>query len=436
VDDLESLITRLQSLIDAATGNLIDNLSPAQISEYHEVMEELLSRYHLAAYMVGAGTDVVSDKAREKILEGVANQLAFLQGFITEIEDNDTFEMGWQARARMYGESIKEPYWNGRVKLLPLPSVPGSGDTQCLTNCKCFLEVKNYNAEKGNADVYWRLSQVEHCQTCVQRATEWNPLKVRGNVLQTGEEVDVPPVPTPAKFVPAKTRAEAEAWARSNLLDPNSTKDVNYKGIDIDVANDINRTIYEQQQRGIPKVWSITTKSPKGAQWAARMSTSGELEINSSLMKSRAMVAEATRKAEAQFGEEGRRALRELQAARSRLDPRQLRMLRALEENLKYSRFTVGNDIEGLITHELGHRLDNAGYTITGESANSWFKRATNAVTEQSSPEYRYLLSAYAYSNPLMAREEVFAEAYTAYIIGDYDSLAPSMLSLFQEVIP
>lgn len=183
MDTLESLITRLQNLIDAATGKLEANLTPRQIREYHEIMEELLSRYHLAAYMVGAGTEEISEKARAKIVEGVANQLAFLQGFITEIEDNDTFVMGWEARARMYGESIKEPYWVGKTKILPIPSVPGSGDTQCLTNCKCFLEVKNYNEAKGNADVYWRLTPSENCQTCKQRAQEWNPLKIRNGVL-------------------------------------------------------------------------------------------------------------------------------------------------------------------------------------------------------------------------------------------------------------
>lgn len=181
MDELEGLITRLQSLIDAATGKLIDNLSPAQIQEYHEVMEELLSRYHLAAYMVGAGTDVVSGKAREKVLEGVANQLAFLQGFITEIEDNDTFEMGWQARARMYGESIKEPYWNGRVKLLPLPAMPGDGTTQCLTNCQCSWDIR-----KTGDDTYickWVRDARDSCQTCIQRASEWKALKVVNGVL-------------------------------------------------------------------------------------------------------------------------------------------------------------------------------------------------------------------------------------------------------------
>jgi len=184
VDDLESLITRLQSLIDAATGKLIDNLSPAQISEYHEVMEELLSRYHLAAYMVGAGTDVVSDKAREKVLEGVANQLAFLQGFVTEIEGEEEFKNGWTSRAASYAESIKEPYWTGKVKVLPVPAVPGDMTSDCGVQCHCKLRVQTVNAVNGDYDVYWIYGDNQkHCPQCKERSRTWSPLKIRQGVL-------------------------------------------------------------------------------------------------------------------------------------------------------------------------------------------------------------------------------------------------------------
>ena len=181
MDDLESLITRLQSLIDAATGKLIDNLSLAQISEYHEVMEELLSRYHLAAYMVGAGTGVVSDKAREKILEGVANQLAFLQGFITEIEGEEEFKAGWENRARQYATSVKVPYWEGKVKLLPLPAMPADLTTECGQGCKCSCDIKRVGKDRYEAR--WTLHPAEHCQGCLERSRSWNPLVVDNGVL-------------------------------------------------------------------------------------------------------------------------------------------------------------------------------------------------------------------------------------------------------------
>ena len=185
MDDLESLIARLQKLIDAATGKLEDNLSPAQIREYHTIMEELLTRYHLAAYMVGADTATLSDKARAKVREGVANQLAFLQGFITEIEGEEEFKAGWENRARQYATSVKVPYWEGKVKLLPLPAMPGEiGSTQCGQACGCEWDVKTIDAEKGDYNAYWRYGDtVNHCQTCKERARTWNPLKIRNGVL-------------------------------------------------------------------------------------------------------------------------------------------------------------------------------------------------------------------------------------------------------------
>lgn len=183
MDDLESLIARLQKLIDAATGKLIDNLSPAQIREYHTIMEELLTRYHLAAYMVGAGTQTVTGLARERVTAAVAGQLAYLEVFIDEIRDADTGDMGWSARARMYGESIGESYWAGKTRGLPLPSLPKDGTTQCLTNCKCRWDVKTIDEGKRDYDAYWKMSKAEHCQTCTQRAQEWNPIRIRNGVL-------------------------------------------------------------------------------------------------------------------------------------------------------------------------------------------------------------------------------------------------------------
>lgn len=183
MDDLESLIARLQKLIDAATGKLIDNLSPAQIREYHTIMEELLTRYHLAAYMVGAGTQTVTGLARERVTAAVAGQLAYLEVFIDEIRDADTGDMGWSARAKMYGESIGESYWAGKTRMLPLPSLPKDGTTQCLTNCSCRWEIKWIDEKKRDADAYWRRGAQDSCQTCVQRAQEWNPIRIRNGVL-------------------------------------------------------------------------------------------------------------------------------------------------------------------------------------------------------------------------------------------------------------
>lgn len=185
MDELESLIARLQSLIDAATGNLEANLSPAQIREYHAIMEELLSRYHLTAYMTGAGTVEISAEARGKVLEGVAVQLAFLDNFITEVEGAEEFKAGWENRARQYATSVKVPYWEGKVKLLPLPAMPGDLSTQCGQACGCKWDIKAVDAEKGDYNAHWQYGDtVNHCQTCKERSRTWNPLRIRAGVLQ------------------------------------------------------------------------------------------------------------------------------------------------------------------------------------------------------------------------------------------------------------
>lgn len=181
MNEIESLIARLQSLIDAATGNLEANLSPTQIQEYHEIMEELLSRYHLAAYMTGAGTVEISAEARGKVIEGVAVQLAFLDNFITEIEDTEEFKAGWENRARQYATSIKVPYWEGKVKLLPLPAMPGDFTTECGQGCKCSWDIKKVGKDRYEA--YWTLHPAEHCQGCLERSRQWNPLVVDNGVL-------------------------------------------------------------------------------------------------------------------------------------------------------------------------------------------------------------------------------------------------------------
>lgn len=64
-----------------------------------------------------------------------------------------------------------------------LPTVPGAGDTRCLTRCKCWWQIRTLNAAKGNYDVSWRLGKAEHCDTCRMRARlkpdGWGNLRVR-----------------------------------------------------------------------------------------------------------------------------------------------------------------------------------------------------------------------------------------------------------------
>ena len=59
-----------------------------------------------------------------------------------------------------------------------LPDYPGSGRTECMTNCKCYWNIKETETEWL---CYWSLSNVEHCDSCIDRSNRWNPLVISKN---------------------------------------------------------------------------------------------------------------------------------------------------------------------------------------------------------------------------------------------------------------
>lgn len=183
-DGLAALIRRFGDLADSATERLEAlGISFENVREWQEALEELIMRYHIAGYMRGASSDTVTDIARDAILDYVRIQVGYLDNFALEVAGATEFENGWKARARSYANAIKVPYWAGRTKMLPLPALPAEG-TQCLTQCKCKWDIKVIDAKNGDYDGYWKRHASDSCQTCVQRAQEWNPVRIRGGVLQ------------------------------------------------------------------------------------------------------------------------------------------------------------------------------------------------------------------------------------------------------------
>ncbi len=179
---LPFLIDRLTRLVTAATDAL-EASYPDGVQAWQEEIARQLARYHGAAMLAGAGVDTLTPAMRTAIARDLAIQLRFLEKFGIVIKDGKQWERGWNARAQMYAESIKTPYWRGAVKMLPLPAMPGDGTSQCLTRCHCAWDISQLEGD-NNYDCTWVMSAVEHCQTCRQRALDWAPLKVREGVVQ------------------------------------------------------------------------------------------------------------------------------------------------------------------------------------------------------------------------------------------------------------
>lgn len=180
---LRLLLARTLAAIARLTQQLERGvLDPAA---WHDAMARTLRRAHAAALMAGQGSPTITRPGRTWLNEFIGVQLDFLRRFAVEVQDAAEYQKGWQARAALYAGAVKGAFWRGRVKMLPVPATPGDGSSQCLGNCTCSLEVVWIDADAGDADVYWRLGAKErHCQTCPQRAAEWNPLRIRGGELQ------------------------------------------------------------------------------------------------------------------------------------------------------------------------------------------------------------------------------------------------------------
>lgn len=180
---LDWLIARLARLIQTATDAL-EAAYPDGVADWEAEVGRQLARYHGAAMLAGAGVDALTPTMQTAVTRSLATQLAFLSQFGVAIRDGGAWERGYQARAAMYARSIQVPYWQGATKLLPLPAMPAEG-TQCLTNCRCQWDVQQLDGD-GNYDAYWRRGAEDSCQTCVQRAAEWAPVRIREGVLQRG----------------------------------------------------------------------------------------------------------------------------------------------------------------------------------------------------------------------------------------------------------
>lgn len=152
-------------------------------SAWRAEMGGMLAKYAQAARMLGQDLIDLLPEELDAISGWLDEQLKYLDGFETVIKTATEFNPAWLPRAEMYGASTITEYWEGKTAGLPLPAMPAQG-TQCRSNCKCRWDIQWIDKSAGDADAFWRLGEAEHCQTCLTRAEMWNPVQVRGGMLQ------------------------------------------------------------------------------------------------------------------------------------------------------------------------------------------------------------------------------------------------------------
>jgi len=180
-EGLADLIDKMREEVNALTARIESlEITPA---EWQTNMEALIARYSIAAWLVGADATLIDDFAMQFIVEQLTSQYAFLDNFALVIQSSEDFMAGWYARAEMYADAIAAPYWRGQTKVLPLPAMPGDGSTICLSRCRCQWDIRTVDEANGDYDCTWQRNVNDSCQTCIERAQEWNPLQIRNNEL-------------------------------------------------------------------------------------------------------------------------------------------------------------------------------------------------------------------------------------------------------------
>lgn len=171
--------------------NLTESLRDDRITvaQWYAGMEQIITRVHIAAMIEGLGVDEIPTNMMQVIRNNVNFQLEYLDNFKDVIESSPDFINGWVNRSTLYGGSAKVSYWEGKIvqevgRALPLPAMPGQG-SQCLSSCGCDWRIETIDAERGDYDAYWQLNPQKrpHCQTCLGRSEEWNPVRIRDGSL-------------------------------------------------------------------------------------------------------------------------------------------------------------------------------------------------------------------------------------------------------------
>lgn len=220
-------------------------------------------------------------------------------------------------------------------------------------------------------------------------------------------------------FTPAKTTAEAEAYAKEHIFSGAYLSKTSYKGIDVDMANGINETLERITQKYGRKLSGIEVVNPKTAKGLKALGGSADApfatnSLNGMVYINKDIVKNA--KALKAYTDKGDEAFKLVMENKDKLSGK----MRALAEIYeKAGKDLVDSSIEGMITHEYGHYLAVA------------INPKADVVSKISSGMGDHLISGYSQHNV----REYLAECFTEYERGDRSKLDPIVIELFEGAI-
>lgn len=225
--------------------------------------------------------------------------------------------------------------------------------------------------------------------------------------------------PKTTAFTPANTTQEAEEYARQNIFSGDYLGKTSYKGIDVDMANGINKTLEGITQKYGRKLSGIEVVNPKTAKGLKALGGSADApfatnSLNGMVYINKDIVKNA--KALKAYTDKGEEAFKLVMANKDKLSGK-MRTLADIYE--KAGKDLVDSSLEGMITHEYGHYLAVA------------INPKADIVSKIADGMGDHLVSGYSQHNV----REYLAECFTEYERGDRSKLDPIVIELFEGAI-
>ncbi len=225
--------------------------------------------------------------------------------------------------------------------------------------------------------------------------------------------------PQETAFTTAKNTEEAEAYAREHIFSGAYLGKTSYKGIDVDMANGINKTLERITQKYGRKLSGIEVVNPKTAKGLKALGGSADApfatnSLNGMVYINKDIVKNA--KALKAYTDKGDEAFKLVMANKDKLSGK-MRTLAEIYE--KAGKDLVDSSLEGMITHEYGHYLAVA------------INPKSDVVSKIADGMGDHLVSGYSQHNV----REYLAECFTEYERGDRSKLDPIVIELFEGAI-
>lgn len=105
-----------------------------------------------APFLYKFGEDVrlnrgTMDKVRRAEMYGVQLDCAFMAGFLRACPSS--WVVHWQLGAAEHCEDCEHIAGDGPYTVGTLPTIPGAGETDCLSNCACYLKIEKVESAGG-----------------------------------------------------------------------------------------------------------------------------------------------------------------------------------------------------------------------------------------------------------------------------------------------